>query len=680
MAETPQTKFCPACGGGLRAGLKFCSHCGQDLALDAPILGAFPMEPEPVPVAAPAPIAQPEPPAPEPVLPALEETQRIPEPEPKPSTACPSCGKDLREGAKFCDGCGVNLAFIAPAQPEPPAYVAPPAPPQNLCPACGAEARPGVRFCPKCGALLNEAVAEQAFAPVSGTADDDDHSRAAARPALKKKNWLVPKLAMAMAAVVLVAGFIVFLVVQDEPSSATATPPPLNYSVGDIVYFGWHNWHVLDVQNGKALLLTEDVVEERAYNDEETDVTWETCTLRAYLNGEFYESFSEEDRARIALTRNENPDNTWGTWYGERFNTPGGNPTDDYIFLLSVPEILKYYPGQKLDKDSNGNEWCYEVDDRLVSHFDNIRHWWLLRSPGTEQDYAAFIGNDGFVILSGDFVNHEGGVRPALWVDLGDVPSSIAAANAEQEAAHDAIAYLENERYDNGYYAEDSGYYTGDWQHGMPADGGYGTLLLDDGRTYTGEFEGGQFHGQGTETWPDGGKYVGGYKNGLLDGQGTNTWPDGSKYVGGFKNGLFDGQGIHTWPDGNKYDGGYKNGAFDGQGTYTWPDGVKYVGEIKNGLFDGQGTKTWPDGTKYVGGFKNDQFNGQGTHTWPDGTKYVGGFKNDLFDGQGTYTWPDGSKYVGEFKNSMFEGYGKHIQPNGRVDLEGYWSNDEFLG
>ena len=164
MTETPQTNFCPACGGGLRASLKFCSHCGQNLALDAPILWAEPAaEPEPIPVAEPAPIAEPEPPAPVLVLPVLEETELMPEPE--PSTACPSCGKDLREGAKFCDGCGVNLAFIAPVQPEPPAYVAPPAPSQNLCPACGAQARPGVRFCPKCGALCNATMAQQAFAP-----------------------------------------------------------------------------------------------------------------------------------------------------------------------------------------------------------------------------------------------------------------------------------------------------------------------------------------------------------------------------------------------------------------------------------------------------------------------------------------------------------------------------------
>ena len=32
-----QTKFCPACGEPVDPGLAFCTDCGQDLALDAPI-------------------------------------------------------------------------------------------------------------------------------------------------------------------------------------------------------------------------------------------------------------------------------------------------------------------------------------------------------------------------------------------------------------------------------------------------------------------------------------------------------------------------------------------------------------------------------------------------------------------------------------------------------------------
>src|SRR5688500_18030120 len=49
---------------------------------------------------------------------------------------CPSCGHDNREGASFCEDCGVRLV--------------------RRCPSCGAEARAGARFCDACGHRLVE--------------------------------------------------------------------------------------------------------------------------------------------------------------------------------------------------------------------------------------------------------------------------------------------------------------------------------------------------------------------------------------------------------------------------------------------------------------------------------------------------------------------------------------------
>jgi len=47
--------------------------------------------------------------------------------------------------------------------------------------------------------------------------------------------------------------------------------------VGDIYHFGPYDWRVLGVQEDKALLITEGIIEERAYNEEDHSVTWETC-------------------------------------------------------------------------------------------------------------------------------------------------------------------------------------------------------------------------------------------------------------------------------------------------------------------------------------------------------------------------------------------------------------------
>ena len=47
---------------------------------------------------------------------------------------CPACAQDLRQGARFCDGCGAAL--------------------EARCPACGKGQRPHARFCDACGTPL----------------------------------------------------------------------------------------------------------------------------------------------------------------------------------------------------------------------------------------------------------------------------------------------------------------------------------------------------------------------------------------------------------------------------------------------------------------------------------------------------------------------------------------------
>lgn len=67
-----------------------------------------------------------------------------------------------------------------------------------------------------------------------------------------------------------------------------------NIRVGDIVKFGNYNWQVLEIKGGKALILSERILEQRAYNHTNTDITWANCSLREYLNGDFYDSFDDE--------------------------------------------------------------------------------------------------------------------------------------------------------------------------------------------------------------------------------------------------------------------------------------------------------------------------------------------------------------------------------------------------
>lgn len=95
--------------------------------------------------------------------------------------------------------------------------------------------------------------------------------------------------------------------------------------IGDIINFGNYDWRVLEVQNNKALIITEYIIEQCSYHDAYVDITWADCSLRRYLNGEFYDKFSEADKAKIVSVLNKNLDNQW-------YGTNGGVDTSETYF------------------------------------------------------------------------------------------------------------------------------------------------------------------------------------------------------------------------------------------------------------------------------------------------------------------------------------------------------------
>jgi hypothetical protein len=194
--------------------------------------------------------------------------------------------------------------------------------------------------------------------------------------------------------------------------------------------FGPYEWRVLEVDGDKALLLTEELIEERIYGPEETPVTWETCPLRGYLNGGFLQSFSSEEQGMMLVTRVVNNDNLW-------YGTLGGNDTDDRVFLLSVEEIDRYFgdSGDYLDirmKDidgdpvTNGNGSVgmflsneYNEDRKGINlQAGDVMMWWS-RSPGYSETSAVQVLSKGEIrVFGGDAAFIDTGPRPAVWIGL----------------------------------------------------------------------------------------------------------------------------------------------------------------------------------------------------------------------------------------------------------------------
>lgn len=165
---------------------------------------------------------------------------------------------------------------------------------------------------------------------------------------------------------------------------------------GQIITFGNYEWRVLTVDKNKALLVTKDVITKKAYNEEFKEITWEDCTLRQWLNSEFLNAFSTDEKGKIIDTSIVNKNNP-------TYSTSGGNDTKDKVFLLSIEEASVYFSSD---------------EDRMAEyHGDN--EWWWLRSPGSTMKDAAFVFYDGSISDNGDFVfNNYYGVRPALWITI----------------------------------------------------------------------------------------------------------------------------------------------------------------------------------------------------------------------------------------------------------------------
>lgn len=71
------------------------------------------------------------------------------------------------------------------------------------------------------------------------------------------------------------------------------------FNIGAIISFGGYDWRILDIKNNAALVITEYFIEHRSYHDAYKDITWADCSLRKYLNTEFYNKFDAIDKARI---------------------------------------------------------------------------------------------------------------------------------------------------------------------------------------------------------------------------------------------------------------------------------------------------------------------------------------------------------------------------------------------
>ncbi|MCR4721377.1 MAG: DUF6273 domain-containing protein [Lachnospiraceae bacterium] len=196
---------------------------------------------------------------------------------------------------------------------------------------------------------------------------------------------------------------------------------------GDTIKFGTYEqdypvdgkdpieWVVLDKTKSGIVVMSKYALDCLPYNTERTDVTWETCTLRKWLNEKFYNAaFNKTEKSMIRKATVHNNDNPY-------YGTEGGNDTKDKVFLLSIEDAFDYF-----DINLRCAPSRYAVAQGAIDNEDFITDdnksacWWWLRSPGDGSDYAAFVYSDGYVYDDGAdvFSSYVGAVRPVLVLKL----------------------------------------------------------------------------------------------------------------------------------------------------------------------------------------------------------------------------------------------------------------------
>ncbi len=192
-----------------------------------------------------------------------------------------------------------------------------------------------------------------------------------------------------------------------------------NAKAGDIITFGRYEqdndhdngledieWIVLEVKDGKALLVSKYVLDFKAVS-EKSPWRWLSGGVRKWFNETFYETaFDANEQAKIQLTALSADPSTQYSILAEAYGK-------DKIFALNATEVTQYFKNQNERKC----EWTAyaKAESPFPNSEDLYCEWWLrVVDPS---GYVYLVNPSG--VLEAVYGRVEKGMRPAMWLDLG---------------------------------------------------------------------------------------------------------------------------------------------------------------------------------------------------------------------------------------------------------------------
>lgn len=172
-------------------------------------------------------------------------------------------------------------------------------------------------------------------------------------------------------------------------------------------------WLVLDRDGDRALLLSKYALDYQSfmpfYEPVTEPYTWESCSLRRWLNGTFLNAaFSADEQQRLLTT-------TVITSPGSLHRENGPVTTEDRVFLLSNTEVYAYFASEAA---TAAEYTAYALSENPwpgSAATPGPADWWLRTTDGYDHPdgvYADGRVGEGARAYEGEYV------RPAIWITV----------------------------------------------------------------------------------------------------------------------------------------------------------------------------------------------------------------------------------------------------------------------
>ena len=202
-------------------------------------------------------------------------------------------------------------------------------------------------------------------------------------------------------------------------------------------------WIVLGSEDGRVLLLSKYILEWRQFHNRNEAATWNSCSLRSWLNDEFYKKAFGAEEQSIILASDVSAD------ANPKFkSTTQGVKTTDKIFIMSANQVNQYskYSLTKCDCTTYALKqreaaFGYAVSSAIEltdynASVEKKSHQWWTRTMGKSKNDVVTVHvdryeNDDAIFYSGyDAFGYYwtpnkstpkySGVRPVIWIGYED--------------------------------------------------------------------------------------------------------------------------------------------------------------------------------------------------------------------------------------------------------------------